>query len=172
MPTATKEGLVAEIKDRFNDAGAVIMIDYRGLTVKEMQALRARLRETGSEVKIYKNSLTEIAIRELALPSMDQYLEGPTAFVFIADDAVAPAKALTAFAKEHQALELKGGFVQNQVVGAEGVKAIATLPSTEELIARLMGTMQNPIVGFARVLNGPVEAFARTVQAVADQKAA
>lgn len=172
MPTATKEGLVAEIKDRFNDAGAVIMIDYRGLTVKQMQALRAKLRETGSEVKIYKNSLTEIAIRELALPSMDDYLAGPTAFVFIPDDAVAPAKALTAFAKENQALELKGGFVQNQVVDADGVKAIATLPSTEELIAQLLGTMQNPIVGFARVLNGPVEAFARTVQAVADQKAA
>lgn len=172
MPTATKEGLVAEIKDRFNDAGAVIMIDYRGLTVKEMQALRGKLRETGSDVKIYKNSLTEIAIRELALPSMDDYLAGPTAFVFIPDDAVAPAKALTAFAKEHQALELKGGFVQNQVVDANGVKAIATLPSTEELIAKLLGTMQNPIVGFARVLNGPVEAFARTVQAVADQKAA
>lgn len=172
MPTATKKGLVAEIKDRFNDAGAVIMIDYRGLTVKQMQALRAKLRETGSEVKIYKNSLTEIAIRELALPSMDDYLAGPTAFVFIPDDAVAPAKALTAFAKENQALELKGGFVQNQVVDADGVKAIATLPSTEELIAQLLGTMQNPIVGFARVLNGPVEAFARTVQAAADQKAA
>jgi large subunit ribosomal protein L10 len=172
LPTATKEALVAEIKDRFNESEAVIMIDYRGLTVKEMQALRVKVREVGGEITVYKNSLTEIAIRELALPNMDAYLEGPTAFVFIGEDAVAPAKALTSFAKEHQALELKGGFVQSQVVDAEGVKAIATLPSREELIAKLLGTMQNPIVGFARVLNGPVEAFARTVQAVADQKAA
>jgi len=172
MPTATKEGLVAEIKDRFANSEAVIMADYRGLSVKEMQQLRVKVREVGGDIKVYKNSLTEIAIRELALPNMDEYLQGPTAFVFIAEDAVAPAKALTAFAKEHQALEIKGGFVQNQVVNGDGVKAIATLPSREELIAKLLGTMQNPIVGFARVLNGPVEAFARTVQAVADQKAA
>lgn len=172
MPTVAKETLVAEIKDRFNAAQAVIMVDYRGLTVKEMSALRGALRETGSEVKIYKNSLTEIAVRELALPNMDEHLAGPTAFVFISEDPVAPAKALTTFARAHAALELKGGFVDNQVIGADGVKAIATLPSREELIAKLLGTMQNPIVGFARVLNGPVEAFARTVQGVADQKAA
>ncbi len=115
---------------------------------------------------------TEIAIRELALPSLDEYLAGPTAIIFTGEDPVAPAKALTAFAKLHKALELKGGLVENQVVNAEGVKAIATLPSREELIAKLLGTMLNPLTGFARVLNGPVEAFARTVQAVADQKAA
>lgn len=172
MPTESKESLVAEIKDRFNGADAVIMIDYRGLSVKEMELLRAKMRESGSEIKIYKNSLTEIAIRELALPSMDEFLAGPTAFVFVNEDAAAPAKALNAFAREHNALELKGGFVSNQLVSAEGVKAIATLPSREELIAKLLGTMNNPIVGFARVCNGPVEAFARTVQAVAEQQAA
>jgi large subunit ribosomal protein L10 len=172
MPTASKQTAVAEIKERFNAAESVLMIDYRGLSVKEMQELRRELRANGSDVKIYKNSLTEIAIRELALPNMDELLEGPTAFVFVSEDPVAPAKALTTFAKAHKALELKGGFVDNQVVNADGLKAIATLPSREELIAKLLGTMQNPIVGFARVLNGPVEAFARTVQAVADQKAA
>jgi large subunit ribosomal protein L10 len=103
---------------------------------------------------------------------MTEYLAGPTAFVFAGEDPVAPAKALTAFAKAHSALELKGGLVENQVVDADGIKAIATLPSREELIAKLLGTMVNPLVGFARVLNGPVEAFARTVQAVSDQKAA
>lgn len=172
MPTVAKEGLVAEIKDRFNSAEAVIMVDYRGLSVKEMHELRGVLRGFASEVKVYKNSLTEIAIRELAMPSMDEYLAGPTAFVFASEDPVGPAKALNEFAKKHQALQLKGGFVDNQVIGADGVKALATLPSREELIAKLLGTMQNPLVGFARVLNGPVEAFARTVQAVADQKAA
>ncbi|MDR3686361.1 MAG: 50S ribosomal protein L10, partial [Coriobacteriia bacterium] len=91
---------------------------------------------------------------------------------FGGEDPVAPAKVLTQFAKEHKALELKGGLVENQVVDADSVRAIATLPSREELIAKLLGTMLNPIVGFARVLNGPTEAFARTVQAVADQKAA
>ena len=172
MPTLLKEDKVVEIKDRFTGSGAVIMADYRGLTVKEMQALRTDLRAVGCDLKVYKNSLTEIAIRELALPSLDAYLEGPTAIIFTGEDPVAPAKALTTFAKAHKALEVKGGLVDNQVVDAEGVKAIATLPSREELIAKLLGTMLNPLTGFARVLNGPVEAFARTVQAVADQKAA
>ena len=172
MPTAQKEQLVEEIKDRFADSPSVILADYRGLSVKELQQLRGKLREVGAELSVYKNSLTEIAMRELALPSMSDYLAGPTAFIFAGEDPVAPAKALTAFAKEHKALELKGGLVENQVVDAEGVKAIATLPSREELIAKLLGTMVNPLVGFARTLNGPVSAFARTVQAVADQKAA
>ncbi len=172
MPTATKETRVAEIKERFNASQAVIMVDYRGLTVKQMESLRGKLRETGCETKIYKNSLTEIAVRELALPNMDAFLAGPTAFVFIADDAVAPAKALTAFAKENQALEIKGGFVQNQIVDAAGINAIATLPSREELIAKLLGTMQNPLTGTVRVLSGPARAFATVLDAIAKQKAA
>lgn len=172
MPTETKETRVVEIKDRFNAAEAVIMVDYRGLTVKEMQELRGKLRELGCEAKVYKNSLTEIAIRELALPNMDEFLAGPTAFVFVVGDPVAPAKALTTFAKEHEALELKGGLVQNQVVGAEGVKAIAMLPSREELIAKLLGTMQNPLRGTVTVLAGPARAFATVLDAIAKQKAA
>jgi large subunit ribosomal protein L10 len=172
MPTAQKEQLVEEIKDRFDGSAAVLLVDYRGLSVKELQVLRVKLREVGAELTVYKNSLTEIAMRELALPSLAEQLAGPTAFVFAGEDPVASAKALTVFAKDHKALELKGGLVENQVVDSDGVKAIATLPSREELLAKLLGTMLNPIVGFARVLNGPTEAFARTVQAVADQKAA
>lgn len=172
MPTATKEALVAEIKDRFNASEAVIMADYRGLSVKQMQTLRNKVREVGGEIKVYKNSLTEIAIRELALPTMDEFLGGPTAFVFIEADPVAPAKALTAFAKENEALQIKGGFVQSQVVDAEGVKAIASLPSREELIAKLLGTMLNPLTGTVRVLSGPARAFVTAVDAIAKQKAA
>jgi large subunit ribosomal protein L10 len=172
MPSTTKLDAVAEIKERFSRASAVILADYRGLSVKEMQQLRVKMREQGCEVRVYKNSLTEIALRELAMPDLGDLLAGPTAFTFTFGDPVAPAKAITAFAKEHKVLEVKGGIIERQVVGAEGVKALASLPSREELIARLLGTMLNPIVGFARVLNGPVEAFARTVQAVADQKAA
>jgi large subunit ribosomal protein L10 len=172
MATSQKEALVGEIKDRLNEAGALLLVDYRGLSVKEMQELRRSLRAAGSELKVYKNSLTEIAIRELALPDLDSYLAGPTGIVFTGEDPVAPAKALTAFARQHNLLEVKGGLVENVVVDADGVKAIATLPSREELIAKLLGTMLSPLTGFARVLNGPVEAFARSVQAVADQKAA
>jgi large subunit ribosomal protein L10 len=172
MPNEHKIEEVAEIKDRFARASAVILADYRGLSVKEMQALRTSLRETGAELRVYKNTLAQIAMRELALPDMGELLEGPTAFLFSYTDPVAPAKALVEFTKDHKALEVKGGFVDSAITSADGIKALASLPSREVLIAKLLGTMLNPIVGFARVLNGPVEAFARTVQAVADQKVA
>lgn len=172
MPTVTKEGLVGEIKERFNGSEAVLLIDYRGLSVKEMQELRRSVREAGGDIKVYKNSLTEIAIRELALPNMDAHLQGPTAFVFVEADPVAPAKALSVYAKTHQALELKGGLVQNRVIDADGLKALATLPSREELIAKLLGTIQNPLTGTVRVLAGPARAFATVLDAIAKQKAA
>jgi large subunit ribosomal protein L10 len=172
MPTVRKEEVVAEIKARLSESGSVIIADYRGLTVKELQQLRVKLREAGSEVKVYKNSLTEIAVRELALPSLDEYLAGPSAMVFAGDDPVPSAKALTDFAKAHAQLEIKGGLVQNQVVGAAEVKAIAALPSREELVAKLLGTIQNPLTQFVRVLNGPASAFARVLGAIADQKQA
>lgn len=172
MPKANKIEDVAEIKDRFTRASAVILADYRGLTVKEMQALRAALRESGSELKVYKNTLVQLAMRELALPDMGELLDGPTAFLFSYSDPVAPAKAIVDFTKDHKVLEIKGGFIDSAPAPASAVQALASLPSREALLAKLLGTMLNPIVGFARVLNGPVEAFARTVQAVADQKAA
>ena len=172
MPTVQKESLVDEIKERLTAAGGIIMADYRGLTVKEMQELRSRVRASGADLKIYKNRLTMIALRELAMPDLEEYLTGPTALVFVTDDPVAPAKALQDFAKAHQALEIKGGLVQSQVVGAAAVKAIASLPSREELIAKLMGMMLSPVRGFMGMANAPASAFARVVQAVAEQKAA
>ena len=172
MPNIQKEQRVDEIKDRFTRASSVILVDYRGLTVKELQALRGSLRESGSELKVFKNPLTEIAMRELAMPELGALLEGPSAFTFSYGDPVSPAKALTAFAKEHPALEIKGGFIERSVTDAAGVKALAALPSREELIAKLLGTMQNPAGGLVRVLAGPAGAFARVVRAIADQKAA
>ncbi len=172
MPTSEKQRLVAEIKDRLSSSGGVILADYRGLSVKDMRALRTSLHETGSEATVYKNSLAQIAIRELELPNMDEYLAGPTVFVFTPEDPVATAKALLAFAKENKAFAFKGGLIEGNVVTADAVRAIAVLPSREELIAKLMGTMLNPIRGFMAMANAPAGAFARAVKAVADQKAA
>lgn len=172
MPKAEKTALVAEIKDRFNAASGVIMADYRGLTVKRMQALRSQLREAGADLKVYKNTLTQIALRELALPSMDDMLEGPTVFVFATGDPVPAAKTLADFAKEAKVLELKGGFVDGTVIDAEQVKALASLPSREVLVAQVMGLLVSPVRGFMSMCNASVSAFARVVRAVADQKAA
>lgn len=172
MPTATKTASVAEIKNKLTGSVGVILADYRGLSVKEMQELRSKVREAGGEVKIYKNTLTEIAVRELALPSMDEFLVGPTAFVFAQDDPVGPAKAVVDFAKKHAALEVKGGLIRNAIVDEATIKVLAALPSREELIAKLMGTLLNPIRGFMGMANAPAAAFVRVLGRVADQKAA
>ncbi len=172
MPTAQKAATVDEIKQKLTSSSAVILTDYRGLTVKEMQALRAALRAAGGDVKVYKNTLTELALRELALPEMDEMLQGPTLFTFASGDPVAPAKAIMDFAKEHKQLEVKGGFIERHVVGAESVKALASLLSREQLVAKLLGTMNNPASRFVRTLNGPAAAFARVLGAIAEQKQA
>ncbi len=172
MPTRAKESKVAEIKERFSAAGGVVFADYRGLSVKEMQALRAKLREVGTEVKVYKNTLTEIALKELDYPDMGEHLAGPTAVLFTGPDPVAPAKALFDFAKANKALEIKAGYLDGQVLDAARVKAIASLPSREELIAKFMGAALGPVRGFMAMANAPAGAFARALRAVADQKAA
>ncbi len=153
MPTTNKQDLVAEIKAKFAAADAVIMVDYRGLTNKEIETLRVALRGVDASMKVYKNSLTEIAMRELALPAMDDILAGPTAFVFANGEANVSAKEIANFAKIHKELELKGGLIDSQVVGSDAIKAIAALPSRDELLAKLLGTMKNPMANFARVID-------------------
>lgn len=153
MPTTNKQDLVAEIKAKFAASDAVIMVDYRGLTNKEIEILRVALRQHGASLKVYKNSLTEIAMRELALPAMDEVLAGPTAFVFAMGEANVAAKECANFAKTHKELELKGGLIDSQVVGADAIKAIAALPSRDELLSKLLGTMKNPMANFARVID-------------------
>jgi len=172
MPKESKAFAVAEIKDKLTGSTGVIMADYRGLSVKEMQELRIKVSASGGQMKVFKNTLTEIAMREIAFPDMGELLSGPTVLVFVDSDPVGPAKALSEFAKNHSALEIKGGFVQNALINVDGIRVLAALPSREELVAKLMGTMLNPIRGFMAMANAPVGAFARVVKAVADQKAA
>lgn len=172
MASELKTAAVTAIKDRLTESDGVILADYRGLTVKEMQELRSKVRDAGGEVKIYKNRLTIIALRELAMPTMDEHLAGPTAFVFISDDPVGPAKAMADFAKEHDALKVKAAYLENEVVDASAVKAIAALPSRDELVAQFMGKLLNPVRGFMSMANAPAGALTRAMKAVADQKAA
>ena len=167
MPNVQKQEMLAKIKEDLDGVKAVWVVDYRGLTVKEIQALRGDIREADASMKVYKNTLMHIALDEMELPNLDAVLEGPSAFVFAGEDPVASAKALKDFAKKNQNLVIKGGMMDND---AAQVEAIAALPSREELIAKLLGTISNPLVKTVRVLNGPMEAFARCVSAIADQK--
>lgn len=172
MPNSQNQETLGKIKEDITNVNALWVVDYRGLTVKDIQTLRINIREAEASMKVYKNTLMHIALEELDMPNMDAVLEGPSAFVFTSADPVASAKALKDFAKTNPNLIIKGGMMDGSFVDAAQVEAIASLPSREELIAKLLGTISNPLVKTVRVLNGPMEAFARCVSAIADQKSA
>ena len=170
MPSVQNTERLAEIKEDLTDIQAMWVVDYRGLTVKQSEQLRNSIREAGAIMKVHKNKLVRLALKELDMPEMDEVLAGPSAFVFAEGDPVASAKALKDFAKANENLVIKGGMMDGAFVDAEAVEKIAALPSREELIAKLLGSLQNPMVKNRTVLNGPMEAFARCVSAIADQK--
>ncbi|GAB7387308.1 50S ribosomal protein L10 [Bacillaceae bacterium] len=154
-----KKQIVAEIAEKLRESKSTILTDYRGLNVAEITELRKKLREAGCEFKVYKNTLARRATAEVNLTDLDEHLVGPTAMAFSKDDVVAPAKILSDFAKEHEALEIKGGIVEGKIVGVDEIKAIASLPSREGLLSMLLS-----------VLQAPIRNFALAVKAVAEQK--
>ena len=171
MPNAQNTEMLANIKSDLENAKAMWVVDYRGLTVKEIQQLRRSIREAGASMKVYKNTIMHIALAETDGPNMDEILAGPSAFVIADEDPVASAKAIKTFAASNENLVIKGGMMDGAYVDAEQVKAIASLPSREELIAKLLGTINNPLVQTVRVLNAPMEALARTISAIAEKAA-
>jgi large subunit ribosomal protein L10 len=171
MPNQAKVELVNKIKEDLTAADAVWVVDYRGLSVKQAEDLRVQVRAQGAALKVYKNSFTERALAELELPSLGAVLEGPSAFVFVSGDPVASAKVIKAFAKESGILEIKGGLLSGAAVSADQVRAIADLPSREELLAKLIGSIRSPLAGVVQVLNGPASKLVRTLGAIAEQAA-
>lgn len=147
-----KQPIVDEIKGYAADAKSAVLVDYRGLTVAEDTQLRKELREAGVIYKVYKNTLMKRAFEGTDYAQLDQHLDGPSAIAFGTDDATAPARILAKFAKKADALEFKAGVVEGTYYDEKGIQAIAAIPSREELISRLLGSMQSPITNFARVL--------------------
>ena len=160
------------IKADLDGVTAVWVVDACGLTVKEVEGLRHSIRESGAIMKVYKNTIMKKALAELDLVNMDAILEGPSAFVFCGEDVAAAAKAVTEFAKENKKLEVKGGMMDNAFVNADEVKAIASLPSKEVLLAQIAGAISGVARGLAVCINGVPSGLARAIQQVADQKAA
>jgi large subunit ribosomal protein L10 len=172
MPNANKEQAIAEIRTVVEASDALWVVDYRGLSVQQSEALRVAVRGVGASMKVYKNTLVKRVLAELGLPTLDETLAGPSAFVFVEGDPVASAKVLKDFAKTNPALEMKGGILDGKELTVEQAKAVADLPSREELIAKLLGTIQNPLSGFVRVLNGPATGLAQAIRQIAEQKSA
>lgn len=148
-----KAPIVEEISAGVKDAKSVVLVDYRGLTVEQDTRLRKNLREAGVVYKVYKNTYMTRAFKGTDFEGLSEYLEGPTAMAYSTEDATAPARVLCKFAKEADKLEVKAGVVEGTVYDAKGVAAIASVPSREELLGKLLGSIQSPIANFARVLN-------------------
>ncbi|WP_400164679.1 50S ribosomal protein L10 [Brevibacillus sp. TJ4] len=161
-PTVIREEKVQainEIATRLRESQTTVVADYRGLTVAQVTELRKQLREAGVEFQVLKNSLTRLATAKEGLSDLDQYLTGPNALAFSNEDVIAPAKILADFAKKNEALEIKGGVIEGKVVGADQIKALASLPSREGLLSMLLS-----------VLQAPMRNVALAVKAVAEQK--
>lgn len=148
-----KQPIVQEISENIKDAQSVVVVNYRGLTVAEDTQLRKQLREAGVVYKVYKNTLVNFAIKGTEFESLSESLEGPNAFAISTTDATAPARILAKFAKTAPALEIKAGVVEGNFYDETGMKAIAAVPSREELLSKFLGSIQSPITNFARVLN-------------------
>ena len=147
-----KQPIVAAIAEDVKDAQSVVIVDYRGLTVAQDTELRKQLREAGIIYKVCKNTMMKRAFEGTEFEGLAQYLEGPSAMAVSKDDATAAARILCKFAKDADKLEVKAGVVEGTVYDEAGVKALATIPSREELLSKLLGSIQSPIANFARVI--------------------
>lgn len=153
----SKKQIVAEMIEKLKTAQAGVLVDYCGLTVEEDTELRNKLRAAGVEYKVIKNTLTRFAAKEVGFDELDAVLNGPTSLAVSYDDPVAPAKVIADFAKQNEKLEIKSGFLDGKVISLDEIKQLASTPSKDVLIAKIMGS-----------LNSPISALARTLQAIVD----
>jgi large subunit ribosomal protein L10 len=171
-PRQEKVDVVDEVAARLSAASAVIVTEYRGMSVGQLAQLRRQLRPAGGEYKVYKNTLARLAAEQVGLGSLSELLVGPCAITFIESDAAAVAKALRDAAKANPLLVVKGGVMGGNVLSAADVEAIADLPSREVLLARFAGALQAPLVKTAGLLQALPRNFAYGLKALIDQQEA
>ena len=148
-----KQPIVQAIAEDVKDATSVVLVDYRGLTVAQDTELRKQLREAGIIYKVCKNTMMKRAFEGTDFAQLDEHLEGPSAIAISKDDATAPARILCKFAKDAKAIELKAGVVEGTVYDADALTELSKIPSREELLSKLLGSLQSPVTNLARVLN-------------------
>ena len=161
MPSAkileSKKAAVANLVEELKGAAAGVIVDYRGLTVEEDTELRTKFRAAGVKYTVVKNSILGFAAKEVGLEGLDEVLHGPTALAYHTEDMVAPAKVFSDFVKTHEIVSFKSGFMEGKVMTLDEVKVLASTPSKETLIAKMMGSLQSPVSGLVRLLNTIVE---------------
>ena len=164
-----KKEVVAEVSERLKKAQTVVLAEYRGISVEDITVLRSQARASGVYLRVLKNTLARRAVQGTPFEKLGSQMVGPLAYG-ISDDPVAAAKVLHAYAKSNDKLVIKGGMMPNYLMTAKEVGALATMPSREELLAKLLGTMQAPVTKFVQTLNEVPSKFVRTLAAVRDQK--
>ena len=165
MPTEKKATTIDELEERIADTNLMILTDYRGLTVTDLQGLRALLRGVGAEFRIAKNTLTRIAAKKRGITSLDATLEGPTALVFTGEDIVGPSKVINDFVRTSRILKIKGGLLQGKAVAANDVEALANMPPREVLIATIVGALDAPVSNVVYALDFAIAEFASLLDA-------
>ena len=166
-----KKIVVEEITGKFNDSQSAVVVEYRGLSVAEVTELRRALREEDVEFKVYKNKLVQRATESAGYAEINDKLVGPNAIAFGHSDAVAPARVLAEFAKDHDALVIKAGIVEGKVLEVEEINEIAKLPGREGMYSMLLGMLQAPVSKFARVVKAVAEAKPEDGSAAAEEAA-
>ena len=164
MNRTQKEDLVAELSGTFEETTMVVVTHYSGLTVAEMSDLRNRMREAGASFKVTKNRLTRLALKDTKFESLNDLFKGPTAIAY-SSDPVAAAKVSVEFSKQNEKLIVLGGCVGSEVLGADGVKALAALPSLDQLRGKIVGLLQAPAIKAVQVIQAPGSQVARVVSA-------
>ncbi|MFM8957536.1 MAG: 50S ribosomal protein L10 [Actinomycetota bacterium] len=169
---AEKAAVVAEVRDKLAASNSVIVSEYRGLTVGALAKLRRTLRPLGAEYKVYKNSLVKIAARDGAMAPVEPMVGGPVAITFVTGEVSAVAKAMREFAKENEALKLKGGVVDGKAVDVKGLRALADLPARDVMLAKLAGLLKAPMANTAYMLSALPRKAAYGLKALVEQKQA
>lgn len=167
-----KQQTVKDVAEKMEKAQAMVLYDYRGLTVDEVSKLRADFRTAGVEYKVIKNNILKRAADSLGYEGLDEIFKGPTAIAFGYEDPVGPAKILAKTVKDLKKTEIKGGILNGQAIDAASVDNLAKLPSKEELIAKMLGSMNAPITNFVGTLNAIPASFVRVLNAIREQKEA
>jgi large subunit ribosomal protein L10 len=170
-PKSEKVEAMTAFYDRLQQAKSAVVTGYSGLTVEEVTQLRAQLFHAKVEYHVVKNNLARIAFNKHNITVLDDLLTGPTAIALAMEDAVAPARVLSKFAKDHAKLSIKGGWLDGHLMTDKDIKALANLPSREVLLAKMLGSMQAPITGIVQVLAGPARKLVYALDAVAKAKA-
>lgn len=175
MVQAYKIDIVNDLKERLQDAKAIVLVDYKGINIEEVSQLRTRFRNDKVDYLVQKNTLVKIALNDLGITDLDDYLVGPTALAICKDDEIAPARIMVKFLKEimedKEFPKFKAGYVSGNVLNSTQMLALAKLPSREELLAKLLGSAQAPISRLLGVTQGIIRKFVYAVDAIAKNKA-